>query len=148
MFHRKYVIPFLLACVILACNQTTGINSIIGYNTNILLQSGLSDIQAHWGNLIFAVVNFLVTIGAVVLVDRKGRKFLLALGSAGIIVSMLCAGIIFRNTESQKVDCREAVQALVKSDQTLTLTYNDLLARALLSPSVAATPQPTPRPPH
>src|SRR5579863_1565591 len=42
LLRRKYVIPFVLACVILACNQTTGINSIIGYNTNILLQSGLS----------------------------------------------------------------------------------------------------------
>src|SRR5271169_3419185 len=35
LLRRKYVIPFVLACVILACNQTTGINSIIGYNTNI-----------------------------------------------------------------------------------------------------------------
>jgi len=30
LLRRKYVIPFILACVILACNQTTGINSIIG----------------------------------------------------------------------------------------------------------------------
>src|SRR5713226_2746760 len=41
LLRRKYVIPFVLACVILACNQATGVNSIIGYNTNILLQSGL-----------------------------------------------------------------------------------------------------------
>src|SRR5581483_3245732 len=53
LLRRKYVIPFVLACVILACNQTTGINSIIGYNTNILLQSGLSDVQAHWGYVLF-----------------------------------------------------------------------------------------------
>src|SRR5216683_3309753 len=30
LLRRKYVIPFVLACVILACNQATGINSIIG----------------------------------------------------------------------------------------------------------------------
>jgi len=42
LLRRKYVIPFVLACVILACNQATGVNSIIGYNANILLQSGLS----------------------------------------------------------------------------------------------------------
>ena len=41
LLRRKYVIPFLLACVILACNTATGVNSIIGYNTGILLQSGL-----------------------------------------------------------------------------------------------------------
>jgi MFS family permease len=51
LLHRKYVIPFALACIILACNQATGVNSIIGYNTTILLQSGLSDVAAHWGYL-------------------------------------------------------------------------------------------------
>src|ERR1035437_3036915 len=71
LLRRKYVIPFVLACVILACNQATGINSIIGYNTNILLQSGLSDVQAHWGYVLFTIVNFLMTIGGVLLVDRK-----------------------------------------------------------------------------
>jgi hypothetical protein len=83
LLRRKYVIPFVLACVILACNQATGINSIIGYNTNILLQSGLSDLQAHWGYVLFTVVNFLMTIGGVMLVDRKGRKFLLVGGQRG-----------------------------------------------------------------
>jgi len=29
LLRRKYVIPFLLACVILACNQATGINAVI-----------------------------------------------------------------------------------------------------------------------
>ena len=48
LLRRKYVLPFLLACVILALNQTTGINSIIGYNTAVLIQSGLTDVQAHW----------------------------------------------------------------------------------------------------
>ena len=43
LLHRKYVIPFVLACVILACNQATGVNSIIGYNATILIQAGLSD---------------------------------------------------------------------------------------------------------
>src|SRR5947209_1183523 len=36
LLRRKYVIPFVLACIILACNQATGINSIIAYNTNII----------------------------------------------------------------------------------------------------------------
>ncbi len=53
------MIPFVLACIILACNQATGINSIIAYNTNILLQSGLSDVAAHWGYVVFTIVNFL-----------------------------------------------------------------------------------------
>jgi len=133
LLRRKYVIPFVLACVILACNQTTGINSIIGYNTNILLQSGLSDVQAHWGYVIFTVMNFLMTIGGVVLVDRKGRKFLLSLGSAGIILSLICTGVLFRRTERLRVDARDSVQTLVSRDQILSLRYDAQTADGLLA---------------
>ncbi|HET7205344.1 MAG TPA: MFS transporter [Terriglobales bacterium] len=135
LLRRKYVIPFVLACVILACNQTTGINSIIGYNTNILLQSGLSDVQAHWGYVIFTIMNFLMTIGGVVLVDRKGRKFLLSLGSAGIIASLICTGFLFHRTEKLRVDSRDVVQALVNPDQTVRLVYDRNASVSLLRTS-------------
>ena len=133
LWRRKYVIPFVLACVILACTQATGVNSIIGYNINILLQSGLSDVQAHWGYVIFTVVNFLMTIVGVLLVDRKGRKFLLSVGSAGIIVSLLCTGVLFRRTERLRVDSRNAVQSMVDADQKVTLLYDEKAADALLA---------------
>jgi MFS family permease len=135
LLRRKYVVPFVLACVILAFNQATGINSIIGYNTNILLQSGLSDVQAHWGYVIFTIVNFLLTIGGVLLVDRKGRKFLLSMGTAGIILSLVCTGLLFRRTESLRVDSRSAVQSMVTADQKVSLSYNQKLAGTLLSPA-------------
>jgi len=145
LLRRKYVIPFVLACIILACNQATGINSIIAYNTNILLQSGLSDIAAHWGYVVFTLVNFLVTFGGVMLVDRKGRKFLLTLGTAGIIVSVICTGMLFRGTEKQRVDSKAEVQSMVSGDQRLSLLYNQDLAAKLLTPSgrAANAAQPT-----
>jgi SP family myo-inositol transporter-like MFS transporter 13 len=133
LLRRKYVIPFVLACVILACNQATGVNSIIGYNTTILLQSGLSDVQAHWGYLILTLVNFFVTMIGVFLVDRKGRKFLLSIGSAGIIASLLLVGGLFRNTESGRVDVRAAVQATVTADQTATIKFTTATAGELLA---------------
>lgn len=138
LLSRKYVIPFLLACVILACNQATGVNSIIGYNANILLQSGLSDVQAHWGYVIFTIINFLATIGSVLLVDRKGRKFLLCVGTAGIILSLVCTGLLFRQTERLRVDSRNAVQSMVGPDEKITLTYDKKLAETLLSSGGAA----------
>jgi SP family myo-inositol transporter-like MFS transporter 13 len=142
LFRRKYVIPFVLACVILACNQATGVNSIIGYNTNILLQSGLSDVQAHWGYVLFTIVNFLMTIGGVLLVDRKGRKFLLSVGSAGIIVSLLCTGLLFHRTEKQRVDSRDAVQAKVNAEAgaegKVKLLYDAKTAAELLAASGGA----------
>lgn len=134
LLRRKYVIPFLLACVILACNQATGVNSIIGYNATILIQAGLADKPAHMGYVLLTVVNFLATIIGVVLVDRKGRKFLLSIGTAGIIVSLFITGMIFRQTEKQRVDARDAVQALVTStNQTLQLNFNTDTAGKLLA---------------
>jgi len=154
LLRRKYIIPFVLACVILACNQATGVNSIIGYNATILIQAGLSDVQAHWGYVILTAVNFLVTMGGVVLVDRKGRKFLLSLGSAGIIASLICVALIFQTTEKQRVDCKAAVQPLVQEvqkekvladgakvpvkDHVMEIKFDQAKAAELLSGSGAA----------
>ena len=143
LLRRKYVIPFVLACVILACNQATGINSIIAYNTNILLQSGLSDVAAHWGYVVFTIINFAVTFGGVLLVDRKGRKFLLGVGTAGIILSLICTGTIFLGTERLRVDASNAVQPMVTSDQTLNLVYNEATAAKLLNSALTETSRPT-----
>ncbi len=133
LLSRKYAIPFILACVILACNQATGVNSIIGYNANILLQAGLSDVEAHWGYVVLTLVNFLLTIVGVVLVDKLGRKFLLSVGSAGIIMSLVAVGFIFRSTETLRVDCRDAVQAQVTADQHLAIPFDRSSADKLLS---------------
>ena len=133
LLHRKYVVPFLLACIILACNQATGVNSIIGYNATILIQAGLSDTWAHFGYVILTCVNFLVTMAGVMLVDRKGRKFLLSLGSAGIIVSLICTAVLFQKTERQRVDCRDAVQALVADGRKAAITFNQEAADQLLA---------------
>jgi MFS transporter, SP family, solute carrier family 2 (myo-inositol transporter), member 13 len=132
LLRRKYVIPFILACVILACNQATGINSIIGYNADILLQGGLSDFAAHWGYFIFQCINFSVTLLGVMLVDRKGRKFLLSMGTGGIILSLACTGFLFLGNEKSRVDASSAVQTRVSADQKLTLTYSPALADQLL----------------
>lgn len=139
LLRRKYVIPFILACVILTCNQLTGVNSIIGFNTTILLQGGLSDYQAHIGSFLFSVVNFGVTMIAVILVDRKGRKFLLSLGSAGIILSLVATGLLFYRAQAQQVDVKQAVQAMVRPDQSLALSFNGTSAKKLLASAGKAT---------
>ena len=143
LLQRKYILPFVLACVILACNQATGVNSVIGYNTTILIQAGLSDKQAHLGYVILTVVNFLMTIGAIALVDRKGRKFLLSLGSAGVIVSLLGVGIIFHKTEAQRVDVKDALQAsVIASNQTAVVEFTEAAAAKLLVASGKTFAQP------
>lgn len=135
LLRRKYVYPFLLACAILVFNQATGVNSIIAYNTDILLQSGLSDVSAHWGYVILTLVNFVLAFVGVALVDRKGRKFLFMLGTAGIIVSLVGVGFLFIRTESVNVNCGNAIQAMVQPDQTLTLHFDSAEAARLLAAS-------------
>ena len=133
LLKRKYVIPFLLACLILGLNQTTGINSIIGYNTDILIQSGLSDVQAHWGYIIFTMINALATVIGVMLVDRKGRKFLLSLGTAGIIVSLLFTGVLFTRSERDRVDVRQAAEAMANGRDALHFDFTPALERKWLT---------------
>ena len=133
LLQRKYVIPFLLACVILACNTATGVNSLIGYNTSILLQSGLSDLHAHWGYVIFTAMNFLMTSVGMMLVDRKGRRFLFILGTSGIIVALVSVGTLFLRTEKAGVDSRQLVQQMVGPSQELTLHFDRAEAAKLLT---------------
>lgn len=133
LLRRKYVIPFILACVILACNQATGIASIIGYNTAILIQSGLSDVQAHWGYVVFTLVQALATVVGMLLVDRKGRKFLLSLGTTGIVLSLLTAAFLFHRNERYRVDVHKTVQSMVNARSSLTLNYTPKLEHEWLT---------------
>ena len=132
LLQRRYILPFLLACVILACNTATGINSVIGFNTNILLQSGLADVSAHWGYFVFTFCNFLFTIVGMTLVDRKGRKFLFTVGTSGIIVAHLCTAVMFIRSEANRFDVREALQAAVTPEQSLSFSYDEGAAQRLL----------------
>jgi MFS family permease len=136
ILQRRYIVPFLLACVILSCNTATGINSLIGFNTNITLQSGLSDVQAHWGYVLFTFLNFLFTIVGMMLVDRKGRKFLFLVGTSGIIVSMIAAGTLFHRTESHREDVADVLQQEVTSGQTLSFRFDNAGYWHLVSPDI------------
>lgn len=135
LFRRKYVVPFLLACVILACNTATGINSIIGYNTSILLQSGLSDLASHWGYVIFTGINFLMTLVGMMLVDLKGRRFLLMLGTSGVMLSLVATAILFHQTERNDLEVGSAVQTLFTSSDELKFSFDSQGAAKLLSGS-------------
>jgi SP family myo-inositol transporter-like MFS transporter 13 len=135
LLRRRYVLPFLLACVILFCNTATGINSVIGYNTDILLQSGLSDLRAHWGYVLFTFINFASTVIGMTLVDKKGRKFLLIVGTSGIIASMIFVSVLFLRTEAHRFDAGAAVQAAAGTNDNLTLHFDEAQAERLGFPA-------------
>ncbi len=149
LLRRRYVIPFLLACVILACNTATGVNSLIGYNTSILLQSGLSDLTAHWGYVVFTLFNFVFSLVGLSLVDKKGRRFLFLLGTSGILVALVGTGLLFIQAERSTIDVAPMVQELVDTnlnpaDPTRIVFSPTTAQRLLLANSDAAGTDPHP----
>lgn len=115
LLQRKYVYPFLLAVVILACNQATGINSVLAYSVKIFQQAGLAGVMGNYGDTVLKIVNCIMTVVAVVLVDKAGRKFLLKMGTAGIIAGLVGAAVLFLGIEGQRKDVTGEVQSLVDS---------------------------------
>lgn len=138
LLQKKYVIPFVLACIVLACNQATGINSILAFLVIILKQAGMSAAHATQGDTVVKVIHCLMTFIAVVLVDRKGRKFLLKIGTGGIVLSLLTGGILFHTFESQRVDVRGNAQAAIAGD-TLRLPLDTNLGPAVAGRTMALT---------
>jgi MFS transporter, SP family, solute carrier family 2 (myo-inositol transporter), member 13 len=135
LLQRKYVLPFIIACVILACNQATGINSILGFLVVILQQAGMSASLATQGDVAVKVLNCVMTLVAVALVDRKGRKFLLKIGTGGIIIALVAAALVFYSFESKRVDVREKVQAAMSAGE-LNIPVNE----ATLGPALGGRP--------
>ena len=113
LLQRKYVYPFLLAIIILACTQLTGINSVLAYSVKIFQQAGLSGVMGNYGDTVLKIVNCLMTVVAVVLVDNVGRKFLLKIGTACIMVSLVGAAVLFLGIEGQRRNVTSEVQSLV-----------------------------------
>ncbi len=123
LLQRKYILPFVLACIVLACNQATGINSILGFLVVILKQAGMNSVHATQGNFIVEIVHCLVTIVAILLVDRKGRRFLLRIGTGGLMVSLIGCAFLFHTFEAQRVDVQKTVQTAIRGN-TLHLPIN------------------------
>jgi len=115
--ERRYVVPFILACIILGCNQATGINSVLQFMSTILQKAGLDPVAAAGYGTVIKILNSVMTVVAIVLVERKGRVFLLKLGTGGIIVSLCLLALLFHRFESQRVDVRAEVAAMVRDNR-------------------------------
>ena len=127
LFQRKYVLPFMLAVIILACNQSTGINSVLNYSVKIFQQAGLEGSTANWADLAIKVMNMVMTIVACALVDRKGRKFLLKLGTFGIIVGLCGVGGLFKGVEIGRVDVTDYVRSVVQDKAWVKTSVEDVV---------------------
>jgi MFS transporter, SP family, sugar:H+ symporter len=94
LLKARWVRPALLVAVGLAVfQQFVGINTIIYYAPTTLTNVGFAKTSAIYANLIIGVINVAMTILAIRLIDRWGRKPLLFAGIAGMVTSLLVLGI-------------------------------------------------------
>jgi MFS family permease len=137
LLKRKYMVPFLLVCLVLICNQATGINSVLGYLVLILRQAGLAAVNSTVGDVLVKSLNCLMTIVAIVLVDRKGRTFLLKIGTAVIVLSLLAAAVALSSAESKRRDVKDAVAGAVQGNSvTLDLRAAAFAAQTKNQPGI------------
>jgi MFS transporter, SP family, sugar:H+ symporter len=94
LWRAKWVRPALLVATGLAVfQQLVGINTIIYYAPTTLTNVGFAKTSAIYANLIIGVVNVLMTVIAVRIIDRVGRKPMLYAGVAGMVGSLLVLGV-------------------------------------------------------
>jgi sugar porter (SP) family MFS transporter len=75
--------------------QVTGINTVIYYAPTLLHGAGLGSSAALLANVVNGAVNVGMTIVAIRLLDRTGRRPLLLAGTTGMAVGMIVVGCTF-----------------------------------------------------
>jgi sugar porter (SP) family MFS transporter len=88
--------PLVMVGVMLAVfQQITGINTVIYYAPTLLQGAGLGNNAALLANVVNGAVNVGMTVVAIWLLDKAGRRPLLLSGTAGMAVGMAIVGCSF-----------------------------------------------------
>jgi sugar porter (SP) family MFS transporter len=88
--------PALIVGLALAVfQQVTGINTVIYYAPTLLKNAGFGNNAALLANVAVGAVNVMLTIVAIWLLDRVGRRPLLLVGTAGMVVGMAVTAVAF-----------------------------------------------------
>ncbi|WP_255066906.1 sugar porter family MFS transporter [Lacihabitans sp. LS3-19] len=88
LFKSEYRKPVLLAVLFALFNQLSGINAIIYYAPRVFEMAGLGKESAMLSSAGIGLVNLIFTLIGLTLIDKFGRKFLMKIGSIGLIFSL------------------------------------------------------------
>ncbi len=88
LFARQFRVPITLAVLFAFFNQVSGINAIIYYAPRILEMAGLGGRAALLSTAGIGFVNLVFTMVGLTLIDRFGRRTLMAVGSVGLILTL------------------------------------------------------------
>jgi len=95
LFRGKTGKIVLIGTLIAALQQITGINAVIMFSPEIFKAAGSAQGDSVMQAMVVGMVNFLMTIVALWLVDKKGRKTLLLWGAVGMMASLAYLTIEF-----------------------------------------------------
>jgi SP family arabinose:H+ symporter-like MFS transporter len=95
LFSARFRRPLVIAVVLMAVSQFSGINAIMYYSTKIFTTAGVGVKDAFSSSILVGLVNFLFTFVAIGLVDRAGRRPLLIAGLAVQVVALAAVGLMF-----------------------------------------------------
>lgn len=88
IFEGKMGRIIIIGTLLAAFQQITGINAVIMFAPNIFQAAGSGVDNSLLQSIVLGLVNFLMTIVALWLVDKKGRKVLLTCGALGMSLSL------------------------------------------------------------
>jgi sugar porter (SP) family MFS transporter len=142
LLQRKYLKPLLLAAMIAAFNQLDGINAVIYYTTDIFRMAGMDKTSALKQSVIIGMTNLVMTVAAMAVIDRVGRKSLLLVGSVTFVLSHVLAAWVF-HTHAQGWIVIVAMMGIVGSHAysqgaVVWVCINELLPNAIRASGSAA----------
>ncbi len=98
LFTAKYKKPILYAVLLAMFNQLSGINAILYYAPRIFEMAGFEKADAYLQPVYIGGANLLFTLIAMSVIDKFGRKTLLLIGCAGLIIFLSLTGYAFSST--------------------------------------------------
>jgi sugar porter (SP) family MFS transporter len=87
--------PVVVGVLLAVFQQVTGINTVIYYAPTLLHQAGFGNSASLLANVGNGVVNVGLTIIAISLIDRVGRRTLLLGGTVGMAVALFAVAVTF-----------------------------------------------------
>jgi sugar porter (SP) family MFS transporter len=95
VFHKRYRKPLIIAILLAAFAQFSGINVVFYYGTSMLETAGLKADGALSGMAVIGFCNMIFTLIAMAYVDKVGRRLLLQIGTVGAIACLVGIGATF-----------------------------------------------------
>ena len=97
VFSQKYRKPLIIAMLLAAFAQFSGINVVFYYGTSMLESAGLKADGALSGMAVIGFCNMIFTTIAMAFVDKVGRRKLLQFGTVGAIACLAGIGASFNS---------------------------------------------------